>query len=76
VGDNAGMRRACPGFSADESLVLLSPDVQCCCECAAFATLVRDWREKEDSQDGSLWARRLRAWVRAELAPRLPQPEN
>ncbi len=29
------------------------------------------WVLKEASPDGSLWARRLRAWVRAELAPRL-----
>ena len=31
------------------------------------------WVLKEAFHDGSLWARRLRAWVRAELAPRLPR---
>jgi len=31
------------------------------------------WVLREDARDGSLWARRLRAWVRAELAPRLPR---
>ncbi len=31
------------------------------------------WVLKEDFRDGSAWARRLRAWVRAELAPRLPR---
>jgi Uma2 family endonuclease len=31
------------------------------------------WVLEEDSCDGSLWARRLRAWVRAELAARLPR---
>jgi Uma2 family endonuclease len=31
------------------------------------------WVLKEEFHDGSLWARRLRAWVRAELAPRLPR---
>src|SRR5208282_4419687 len=31
------------------------------------------WVLKEDFRDGSLWGRRLRAWVRAELAPRLPR---
>jgi Uma2 family endonuclease len=30
------------------------------------------WILREDGLDGSLWARRLRAWVRAELAPRRP----
>ena len=30
------------------------------------------WVFSEDAGDGSLWARRLRAWVRAELAPRRP----
>jgi len=34
---------------------------------------VTRWVLKEDSRDGSLWARRLRAWVRAELASRLPR---
>jgi hypothetical protein len=29
------------------------------------------WVLREDARDGSVWARRLRAWVRAELAPRL-----
>ncbi len=32
---------------------------------------VRRWVLEEDQRDGSQWARRLRAWVRAELAPRL-----
>lgn len=36
------------------------------------ATEVRRWVVEEDSSDESAWARRLRAWVRAELAPRLP----
>jgi len=31
------------------------------------------WVFKEECHNGSLWARRLRAWVRAELAPRLPR---
>ena len=31
------------------------------------------WVLEEDSRDGSPWARGLRAWVRAELAPRLPR---
>jgi Uma2 family endonuclease len=31
------------------------------------------WVLREDARDGSLWARRLRAWIRAELAPRLPR---
>jgi Uma2 family endonuclease len=31
------------------------------------------WVLNEDFRDGSAWARRLRAWVRAELAPRLPR---
>jgi Uma2 family endonuclease len=30
------------------------------------------WVLEEDFRHGSAWARRLRAWVRAELAPRLP----
>ena len=34
---------------------------------------VRRWVVEEDSSDESAWARRLRAWVRAELAPRLPR---
>jgi len=33
---------------------------------------IRRWVVDEDSGDHSDWARRLRAWVRAELAPRLP----
>jgi len=32
---------------------------------------VRRWVLEEEKRDGSRWARRLRAWVRAELAPRL-----
>ncbi len=35
------------------------------------ASEVGRWVLKEDFSDGSLWARRLRAWVRAELVPRL-----
>jgi Uma2 family endonuclease len=31
------------------------------------------WVLQEDARDGSQWARRLRAWVRLELAPRLPR---
>jgi Uma2 family endonuclease len=31
------------------------------------------WILEEDSRDGSQWARRLRAWVRAELVPRRPR---
>jgi Uma2 family endonuclease len=31
---------------------------------------VRRWLIEEDSRDESAWARRLRAWVRAELVPR------
>ena len=31
---------------------------------------VRRWVLEEDVRDGSDWARRLRAWVRAELVPR------
>jgi hypothetical protein len=31
------------------------------------------WVLDEDFRDGSAWARRLRAWVRAEVAPRLPR---
>jgi Uma2 family endonuclease len=31
------------------------------------------WVLNEAFHDGSLWARRLRAWVRAELAPRIPR---
>jgi Uma2 family endonuclease len=34
---------------------------------------VARWVLKEDFHDGSLWGRRLRAWVRAELAPRIPR---
>lgn len=31
---------------------------------------IRRWVLEEDASDGSRWARRLRAWVRKELAPR------
>jgi Uma2 family endonuclease len=31
---------------------------------------IRRWVVDEDSHDESAWARRLRAWARAELAPR------
>jgi Uma2 family endonuclease len=31
------------------------------------------WVLEEDIRDGSAWARRLRAWVREELAPRKPR---
>jgi Uma2 family endonuclease len=34
---------------------------------------IRRWVVEEDSSDESAWARRLRAWARAELAPRLPR---
>ena len=34
---------------------------------------VRRWVLEEDRRDGSAWGRRLRAWVRAELAARLPR---
>jgi len=34
---------------------------------------VGHWVLHEGSRDGSQWARRLRAWVRAELAPRRPR---
>ena len=34
---------------------------------------VRRWVVEEDSSDECAWARRLRAWARAELAPRLPR---
>ena len=34
---------------------------------------VRRWIIEENSSDQSAWARRLRAWARAELAPRLPR---
>jgi len=33
---------------------------------------IRRWVVEEDSHDESAWTRLLRAWVRAELAPRLP----
>ena len=33
---------------------------------------VGHWVLREDARDGSQWARRLRAWARAELAPRRP----
>ncbi len=36
-----------------------------------LATEIRRWVVEEDSSDESAWARRLRAWARAELAPRL-----
>jgi Uma2 family endonuclease len=36
-----------------------------------LATEIRRWVVEEDSSDESAWARRLRAWIRAELAPRL-----
>ncbi len=43
-------------------------------EASAFLTIradeVRRWVIEEDSSDESAWARRLRAWVRAELVPR------
>ncbi len=35
------------------------------------AAEIRHWVVEEDSHDESAWARRLRAWVRAEVAPRL-----
>jgi len=31
------------------------------------------WILEEDRRAGSAWGRRLRAWARAELAPRLPR---
>jgi Uma2 family endonuclease len=34
---------------------------------------IRRWVVEEDSRDESDWARRFRAWVRAELLPRLPR---
>jgi Uma2 family endonuclease len=37
-----------------------------------YAAEIRRWVVEEDSYDQSAWARRLRAWVRAEVAPRLP----
>ena len=37
-----------------------------------YAAEIRRWVVEEDSHDESAWARRLRAWVRAELIPRLP----
>ncbi|MGB0071281.1 MAG: Uma2 family endonuclease [Isosphaeraceae bacterium] len=37
-----------------------------------YAAEIRRWVVGEDSHDESVWARRLRARVRAELAPRLP----
>jgi Uma2 family endonuclease len=37
------------------------------------ASEVRRWVVEEDSSDESAWARRLREWARAELAPRLPR---
>lgn len=38
-----------------------------------LAKEIRRWVVEEDSSDEGAWARRLRAWVRAELAPRLLQ---
>ncbi len=32
---------------------------------------IRRWVVEEDSRDESVWARRMRAWVRQELPPRL-----
>ncbi len=40
---------------------------------AIRAKEVRRWVVEEDSSDECAWARRLRAWARAELAPRLPR---
>jgi Uma2 family endonuclease len=37
------------------------------------AAEIHRWVIEEDSRDESAWARRLRAWVRAELAPRAPR---
>ena len=34
---------------------------------------IRRWVVEEDSSDESSWARRLRAWARAELTARLPR---
>jgi Uma2 family endonuclease len=34
---------------------------------------IRRWVVEEDTSDESAWARRLRAWARAELAPRRPR---
>ncbi len=34
---------------------------------------VRRWVVEEDSSDESAWARRLHAWARAELVPRIPR---
>ncbi len=34
---------------------------------------IRRWVVEEDTSDESAWARRLRDWARAELAPRLPR---
>ncbi len=34
---------------------------------------IERWVLKEECHNGSQWARRLRAWVRAELASRLPR---
>jgi Uma2 family endonuclease len=34
---------------------------------------IQRWMVEEDSNDESAWARRLRGWARAELAPRLPR---
>jgi hypothetical protein len=36
------------------------------------AAEIRRWVVEEDFRDQSAWTRRLRAWVRAELVPRLP----
>ncbi len=37
-----------------------------------YAAEIRRWVVEEDSHDECAWARRLRAWVGAEVAPRLP----
>jgi len=37
-----------------------------------YAAEIRRWVVEEDSHDECAWARRLRVWVRAEVAPRLP----
>jgi Uma2 family endonuclease len=46
-------------------------------ETSAFLPVRADevgrWVLEEDRRDGSLWARRLRAWIRAELTSRLPR---
>jgi Uma2 family endonuclease len=37
-----------------------------------YAAEIRRWVVEEESHDQSAWARRLRAWVRAELVSRMP----